>query len=349
MKRWLKRIGKVVAALFVLLFIVSLFIRYQGVQYLIAYAGGGFAEPIPAIDAYPVESGGGTNPCASGPMTVLTYNIFNGSALIESLVERYADGDLQGFKPWSQRVPELREFIARYNPDLIGFQEMGWNDDVMAIVPTPEAYALVTFIRGNFEYGDSALLYKKDRYDQLESGQFFLGPNPDLPMAFGFNRLSMLRYVNWAVLREKATGFTFLFANSHFDNAGHNKQPASGLFRQRITSRAGGMPVLVTGDFNTPGDNERHWAITGSDMTPPLLRNAFTVAATPEVVEANGTRRAITPEDTDLHYTKRIDHILVGGPCPVTVDQWVIDLSTLKDGQPMSDHDPIIARIQFNR
>lgn len=349
MKRWLKRILKGIAALLLLLVLFSLFIRYQGVQYVVAYAGGGFAEPLPAIDAYPVESSGGPNPCASNPMTVLTYNIFNGSALIERLVDRFADGNLQGFKPWSQRVPELRDFIASCDPDIIGLQETGWNDDVMAIIPNPETYTLVTFIRGNFEYGDAALLFRKSRYEALQSGQFFLGPNPDLPMAFGFRRLSMLRYVNWVVLREKETGFTFLYANTHFDNAGANKDPASGVYRERIASLAGGMPVIATGDFNTPGDNERHARFTGADMTPPLLRNAYTLAAAPEVVEANGTRRPIVEADADLPYTKRIDHILVGGPCPVSVGQWTIFLSTLKDGQPMSDHEPILAKIQFNR
>lgn len=348
MLRWLKRI--LIALVLLVLFALGLsaFIRFQGVQYLFAYTTGGFARPLPAVDAYPVETKGGTHACASGPLTVVTYNIFNGAALIEYLVEKFANGDLNGFRPWSERVPEIRERIASYNADLIGLQETGWNADIADIVPPEAGYTLVTYQLGRFEYGDSALLFRTQRFEMLDSGQLWLGPKPELPMAYGFKRLSMLRYANWALLKEKSNGFTFLFVNTHFDNASVNKEPAARLFRERITELAKGLPMVVTGDFNSPGETERYRVFTGADATPPLLQDTQTLAATRRAHESHDAApRPMTDGDVELSFLKRIDHILAGGPCPVTVRDWLIDLRPLKSGEPISDHDLMAAQLEF--
>ncbi|MGZ8903767.1 MAG: hypothetical protein ACXW0H_09470, partial [Methylobacter sp.] len=49
----------------------------------------------------------------------------------------------------------------------------------------------------------------------------------------------------------------------------------------------------------------------------------------------------------ELRPEKRIDHIFAGGPCKVEADKWKIDQRPLKNGQPMSDHDPITVRLRF--
>lgn len=345
---WTKRILLTLLALALLSILLSAYVRFQGVQYTVALLGGGYARPLPVVNAYPVVDQGGSYPCASGPIRVITYNTFNGAALIEDLAERFADGDLQGFKPWSQRLDEIRERIASYDADLIGLQEMGWNEDIADIVPPEAGYTLHSYKAGSFEYGDSALLFRSARFEMLDGGQMWLGPHPDLPMAYGYKRLSMLRYVNWAVLREKETGFTFLFANTHFDNASVNKEPASRLFRERITALAEGMPLVVTGDFNSPGETERYRVFSGMDATPPILPNTQAIAASKLVHEAHGASpRPLRDDDEKLNYLKRIDHILTGGPCPVTVTSWLIDTRPMKDGDKISDHDLIAAELQF--
>lgn len=345
---WTKRILLALLVLALLGALLSAYVRFQGVQYTVALLGGGFARPLPAVDAYPVVDRGGENPCASGPIKVITYNVFNGAALIEDLAERFADGDLQGFKPWSQRLHEIRERIAGYDADLIGLQEMGWNEDIADIVPPEAGYTLHSYKAGIFEYGDSALLFRSARFEMLDGGQMWLGPNPDLPMAYGYKRLSMLRYVNWAVLREKESGFTFLFANTHFDNASVNKEPASRLFRERIAALAAGMPLVVTGDFNSPGETERYRVFSGMDTTPPILPNTQTLASSRLVHEAHAAvPRHLRDDDEKLNYLKRIDHILAGGPCPVTVTSWLIDTRPMKDGDKISDHDLIAAELRF--
>ena len=153
-------------------------------------------------------------------------------------------------------------------------------------------------------------------------------------MSLGFRPLAVIRYVNWVLLRDKASGFTFMFVNTHFDNAGVNKEPSATLFRGRIAALSRGLPIIVTGDFNTTARAARYRRFTGADLQPPLLENAYTLAHSP-------------PVDAAVHPDQRIDHILVGGPCKAEAEQWLINTRPLKNGLPMSDHDPVFARLRF--
>ena len=64
-------------------------------------------------------------------------------------------------------------------------------------------------------------------------------------MSFGFRTLSVFRYVNWAILKEKSTNFSFMFVNTHFDNSGVNKDPSALLFNERIVALAKDIPMVV--------------------------------------------------------------------------------------------------------
>ncbi|GAB6141334.1 hypothetical protein JCM14076_20630 [Methylosoma difficile] len=324
MLTWLKRIAITLLALLALLFVL---LRQQGWQTVAAYTGGGFARPLP--DASKVQA----QNCHAQPLRVMSFNVMYGSAVIESLAATFRGGSTgKDELPWSVRLPEIRERIASYQPDLLGLQEMGEDDAIHAIVDAGQ-YSLVSYHLGGFQYGDSALLYKTARFEPLDAAQLWLGNSPELPMSLGFRRLSMIRYANWALLRDKSSGFTFLFVNSHFDNASVNKEPSATLFRERITQLAKAMPVIVTGDFNTTADTERYRRFSGTDVQPPLLQNAYTLAHSPTVEPA-------------LHPDKRIDHILAGGPCPFSAEQWLLDTRPLKNGKMMSDHDALFTILQ---
>jgi len=332
MSRWLKPTVIVFLGLLGLLAVMWAFLRLQGIQYMAAYTGYGFAKPLPTT-VYPPTTGSKQQACASGPIKVLSYNVLYGSAFIEDMAARFRNGDTGGYLPWSVRLPEIRARIADYDADLIGLQETHTDADIAMIVP-PDEYSLVSYHLGGFQYGDSALLFRTERFRLLDSGQLWLGPTPDLPLALGYRPLSVIRYANWALLKEKATGFTFLFVNTHFDNAGGNKEPSSTLFRERITRLAQNLPMIVTGDFNSKATAGRYRVFTGGDQTPPLLTNAYTLAQQP----------AVPPKE---HPDSRIDHILAGGPCRVVAADWHIDRRLMANGNPLSDHDPVLVKLQF--
>jgi endonuclease/exonuclease/phosphatase family metal-dependent hydrolase len=328
MLRWLKRIA---LTLFALFFGLAALLRFECLQYFLAYTGSGFAKNLPDISALPKPLN-----CNSEPMKVLSYNVRYGSTTIEAMATLFRKGDTgDGFLPWSERLPEIRERIMGYAPDLLGLQEMESDNDIKAIVPL-DRYTLVSYHLGSLQYGDSALLYKTVRFEQLDSGQLWLGPNPELPMSLGFSPLAMIRYSNWVLLREKSTGFTFMFVNTHFDNAGKNKEPSAILFHDRIARLSAGIPMIVSGDFNTTANTDRYYRFTGSKDHPALLENIYDIFKNKPLGESAS------------HPDKLIDHILVGGPCKVNVDQWLVDTRKLNNGQQMSDHNPVFAQLNFS-
>jgi endonuclease/exonuclease/phosphatase family metal-dependent hydrolase len=156
-------------------------------------------------------------------------------------------------------------------------------------------------------------------------------------MSLGFSPLAMIRYSNWVLLREKSTGFTFMFVNTHFDNAGKNKEPSAVLFHDRIARLTAGLPMIVSGDFNTTANTERYNRFTGKNEHQPLLENTYDISENKPVGESKS------------HPDQLIDHILAGGPCKVEVDQWLVDTRKLKNGQPMSDHNPVFVRLNFSK
>ncbi|KJV07600.1 endonuclease/exonuclease/phosphatase family protein [Methylocucumis oryzae] len=327
MSRWLKSFS---ITLFSIVAFAT-FISVNGVQYVFAYLGNEFANPLPDLSEFQITPERHFDECTSQPITVMTYNVEYGSQFIEDMAATFRHGDTGGALPWSTRAPEIRERIASYAPHLIGLQETHTNEDIHNIV-SPNDYTLVSYHRGTFQYGDAALLFRKDKFNLLTSGQLWLGPQPDLPMSFGFKRLAMVRYANWALLKEKNSHFQFYLLIRTFDNASANKEPSADLFRERISALARGIPIIVTGDFNSTATTERYQKILGNE--PQLLFNAFSLSHAV----------ATMPE---LHPDQRIDHILAGGPCQISSDLWFIDTRPLANGQRMSDHDAIIARLQF--
>ncbi len=324
---WFKRIVISLLVLFIGLFAL---LRFQGLQYLSAYSGAGYARNLPDVSSFSKQPS-----CNVPSINILSFNVRYGSTTIEAMATRFRDGDTgDGFLPWSLRLPEIRARIIGYAPDLIGLQEMETDKDIKAIVSLDQ-YTLVSYHLGDFQYGDAALLYKTARFDQLDSGQVWLGPDSELPMSLGFSPLAMIRYSNWVLLREKSTGFTFMFVNTHFDNASKNKDPSAALFRQRITTLVAGVPMIVTGDFNTTANTERYLRFTGSNEQPPLLVNAY------DMVDKPLGDSASQPD-------KLIDHILAGGPCKVEAAQWLVDTRPLNNGQRMSDHNPVFAQLKFS-
>ena len=321
---------KILASIIGCLLLLSVFIRYQGIQYLMAYMSHEAARRLPSAIAYPLKH----NSCTSAaPITVVSYNILYGSAFIEENAAPYMPDYTSHYAPWSVRAPDIEAHLKSYAPDLIGLQETHSEFDISRIVSLKE-YNLVSYQKGHFQYGDAALLFKSSRFDLLDSGQFWLSPTPDLPLAFGFKPLAMLRYVNWAMLSDKQSHFKFLFVNTHFDNASVNKEPSATLFRERIAQLAKELPLIVTGDFNSEANTERYARFSGSKDNPPLLKNVYDIAGAPKV-------------DTALLPDNRIDHLLAGGPCKISASQWRIDSGLMKNNQPLSDHDPVIGQLSF--
>ena len=329
----LKRLTYFFSMLALLLIVFVGLLRLQVIQYIAAYTGFGFAHTTPVTLEKPDGFANADLICQSQPIRVLTFNVRYGSDFIEAMRRPLGASAPGDYQPWSVRYPEIKKLIDNYSPDVIGLQEMHTDKDIAHIVQL-NRYTLSTYHLKEFEYGDAALLFKTERFDLLDSGQLWLGPNSTLPLSLGFKPFAMIRYINWVVLREKNSRFSFLFLNTHFDNNPENKEKSADLFYTHFADLIGAYPIILVGDFNTKAVTDRYQRLIGAKDNTPLLINAYDLDV------------SIDPAET-AHPNELIDHILVGGPCKTTANNWLVDKQTLPNGETLSDHFPVFAQVQF--
>ncbi|MBE6703213.1 MAG: endonuclease/exonuclease/phosphatase family protein [Ruminococcaceae bacterium] len=154
------------------------------------------------------------------------------------------------------RKVRLRELIADYSPDLLGTQEvthrwMGIFDSYFSA-----EYGMVGCSRDgvNAISGEwNTILYKKARFDLIQSGNFWLTDTPDTPsMTEG---ALCRRICTWAILKDKLTQREILFCNTHLDHSTDTVRDAQAKILMRfVEDYVGEYTIFLTGDFNTtPG------------------------------------------------------------------------------------------------
>lgn len=179
------------------------------------------------------------------PPNVEVPQVAEGQVRILSFNVRYG-GD--GLRSEKSRAPLVIQTLRDAKPDSSGLQEAlkDWMEDLTEGLPE---YGWVGVGRDDGqEAGEfNPVFYRKDKYDLVDSGTFWLSETPELP-SLGWNG-GCNRLCTWAILREKATGFTYAHVNTHLDNASEEARVnGAKLVREKILSFD--MPVVCTGDFN---------------------------------------------------------------------------------------------------
>jgi endonuclease/exonuclease/phosphatase family metal-dependent hydrolase len=245
--------------------------------------------------------------------------------------------------------------MQRYNPELIGIQELITDDNVqelLAFLPNHEAvWANGTLGQYFVNYPDATLLYEKNTFRVLERGWYWLSPTPDRPsMGWTF---SLFRIVIWARMLDLRSNTEFVFISTHFDNSGENKVPSATLFMDRTGAWVEqGLPVIVTGDFNSQLDSPSYRVLVEGNGDGFKLQNTYDLATNPrfernsDLGENYGCPRPTMTWDNCL-----IDHIFVAGPAGVNwrVSDWAVDIWQYLDEDPYfpSDHRAYVATISF--
>lgn len=337
MKRMLKRILKFLAVTCVIVAVLAAFVYFQGIQYTLALLTGSLRDPYFDSAQYePEKNCYGVQPCSSDVIRVLTYNIFCRIC------------GQEGDDPWDIRVTHLRRLVERYDPDLIGSQELGGWKDMQEYLPDGDAYATVTFEFGPWTYGDSALFYRRSRYELLDSGQFWLSPNPGLPFGFAWLKLSAPRYLTWACLRDLHTGFTFLFLNSHLDNNPLNKETSAPLIYEAFSAHAKRLPIIFTGDFNTNSTTQRYARLQKGNEGVLVFHDTADIVVQREVQVYQPGSDEPTSTSVFTRCEHMIDHIFIAGPGSNEVLRWVVDENLYGEPQRQaSDHPALYAELRM--
>ncbi len=264
---------------------------------------------------------------------VMSFNIRYGTA---------KDGE----NHWDSRREFVVQTIAAFDPDLLGTQEtLGFQRDYLdEHLPTHEAFGV------GRDHGDergemTAVLYRRDRFEKLDGGHFWLSETPDVPGSKSWDT-SLTRMVTWLKLKDlkaKRTPVVWFF-NTHFDHRGKEARRESAcLIRRRVSEMTNGQRTIVTGDFNAAEGSAPYLALFAEDEgeQSPLV-DTFRVTH-PEREGHEGTFSGFKAEPSR---NGRIDWI--GCTRDWTIKSADID-RTARDGRTPSDHLPITAVLKYGR
>ena len=239
----------------------------------------------------------------------------------------------QGQKEWPMRTPLVVRTIYKQDPDTFGVQEahIGWMRVLTSCLP---AYDYVGVGRDDGkEAGEfSAVFYKRDKYDLLDSGSFWLSETPDKP-GKGWDA-ACIRICSWAKLREKDSGKTFVHLNTHLDHRGAvAMQKGAELVAERGSAIGAGCPAFFTGDFNVTPQSAPCKAVLAQGFAD--CRDA-----------APDGDKGVTFHNFDPQNYKGevIDYVFVKGD--VTVNKFEV-IRDVVDGALPSDHYPVCADVTF--
>jgi len=247
------------------------------------------------------------------------------------------------YDPWDERLGDFDDIFARYDPDLIGLQELSLEIEVDQILELLPGYAALYYQaeESAFAYPDATILYRQDRFEVIERGAYWLSPTPEVPSSTGFADPQLPRLLQWARLRDRSSRRELYFASTHVDNNAPSQEMSAPLILERTAPFQDEGAAMVVGDFNSDLSTTAYGILTEGDGAHRPLVNSFDIADSWSVEHNQPTEPSY---DTDA----RIDHIFVGAPEGASwqVERWAVDLYVYgaMDRYP-SDHFAMFARV----
>lgn len=177
---------------------------------------------------------------------------------------------------WEVRKGSLVDFVGRMDMDVCGLQEVRPEQADFLTNALPQ-YAMVGAHRddGRREGEASPVLYRKDRFDVVESGTFWLSETPEVPGSKSWDS-ACPRVCSWILLKDRTTGKAFGFANTHTDHASAlaRKEGMSLIMRKMRELLPAGTPLVFTGDHNCSEKDEP------AQIVCKFMKNAFCASET---------------------------------------------------------------------
>lgn len=158
--------------------------------------------------------------------------------------------------PTTERMERILEMIRKYDPDILGMQEIQ-EVQQQYFTEALEEYEFLGRSRSEKYAEYSPIMYKKDKFTLIESGTRWLSDTPTVPDS-KYEESSVPRIFTYAVLERKSDGTRFAHINTHIDLSTEARvlQLAS-LERQIAELGLDQYPIILTGDMNSlPTDEE---------------------------------------------------------------------------------------------
>lgn len=254
---------------------------------------------------------GGASEAEPGTVRVMSFNIRCGE-----------------FEDRGEIVPRL---IADYHPDSLGLQECTYDWFSYLRLFLHKDYGFVGVGRDtgdrSVKCGEMSLvLYRKDKYNLVDSGTFWLSETPD-EVSLGWDG-ACNRICTWVVLENKETGEKYAHVNTHLDHVGPlARQNGVELVKEKALSHD--IPTVVTGDFNFSKGSELYNSLVTGGLTDTQDMAEYTMTGK----TYHGYNGGSEGEPIDF----------------ICVNSQITDVKTYKiirdmyDGKYTSDHYPIFS------
>lgn len=266
---------------------------------------------------------------ANDPLTVMSFNI------------RFATAN-DGPNHWSLRQDAVIAAIAAFDPDILGTQETLLVQRYFITARLPHLAAIGVGRDDGRDAGEmTATFYRRDRFELLDSGHFWLSETPELPGSKSWDT-AITRMATWLKLKDRKAphAATILVINTHFDHVGKlARHESAKLLRARAAQLGEGCSVIILGDFNCTEVDPPYNELAGQTVHGRVLIDTYR-RVHPTLAADEATFTAFKPEATA---GKRIDFIFASDD--FTVEQATID-RTLRDGRLPSDHFPVTASLR---
>lgn len=259
-------------------------------------------------------------------LNIMTYNI------------RYDNPD-DGANNWKFRKDNAINMIRFNEVDILGMQEVlvhQLND----ISGQLKEYNSVGVGRDDGkEKGEySPILYKKNKFELVDSGYFWLSETPDKPSK-GWDA-ACERIATWVLLKEKKTRKKVFVMNTHFDHIGQKaRQESVNLIKTKMAQLGKGLPQIFMGDLN-------------ADPNSSVMRSLLTADSTSAFLDSKNRASVVYGPSWTFHDFDKIpfkdrpiiDYILVNKE--VSVQKYGVLAENLNETY-LSDHAPVCVKISL--
>jgi len=255
---------------------------------------------------------------------VMTFNI------------RY-DNPADGINSWENRREFLAASLQSISPDLIGMQEV-LSGQLKYLDENLPGFGYIGVGREDGKTGGEyvPVFYNKVRFKLIDYGTFWLSATPGDTGSVGWDA-ALPRICTWGKFLDETSGQEFYFLNTHFDHMGKTARTESArLIVNFIKNQTGGLPVILTGDFNCSPEEEPYSVLTGppGDLADACISCNYTKDCNEGTF--NGFGSVEDPRRIDVVFTK-------GG--------WEVEsyeVLKIMDGDMfVSDHWPVEAELKI--
>lgn len=257
------------------------------------------------------------------PLNIATFNI------------RYGTPKDTADRNWDARKHACVSCITDHGFDVVGIQEAlaAQQEDLRNMLPD---YAFGFVGRDDGINGEAVGIgYRKDRFELIESGHFWLSPTPDTPSnAQEWGGPTRHRVAKWMKLKDLKTGKAFIYMTTHLEVGGQNAnvraESANLIVNREKEINPDGLPFFLSGDLN-PANQEEAMLIRFRSIYDDSYHKAEAIG---KRYGPTGTYNGFR-QDADMEKAGKGDYIFCKG------DYELLDYTTVTtkyDGRYPSDH-----------